>query len=837
MKYFTKTILFLFCLIFEINHAQVLITPSGSITENFNSLASAGTNTWTDNSTIPNWLSQRTGTGTTYVASTGNSNAGGLYSFGSTVTPTDRALGSLGSSNPAAGAFAHGILLQNTLGVPVTSLAINYTGEQWRMGGPTSSLQTISFWYKISPTPLTALTPSNNTGWTAVTALDFSSPQTNTTAAALDGNLPANRVVISPVTIPSFSLSNNDYVLLKWEDPDHLASDHGLSIDDVTIKWILPPPTVTGITNLNVCVGSQIQIAGTNFNGVSTLSVGNVPVSSFTVNSLTQITAIVGAPASGSVTVITSGGSATSSAVLNVLASPSITATSSNSFICQGSTAILTASGALTYSWNTGATTASIAVSPSVTTNYIVTGANVAGCTDTKIVSLNVYTNPTVIVSSNSSSLCTGSTATLTASGAASYSWNTGSTNTVISVSPSTTVVYTVTGSNSGCTDTKTISLNVIQGPTLTAVSTSSAICSGATSTLAVSGASTYLWNTGSTNTVISVSPSVTTNYTVSGTDASGCSDTKTIALTVNPNPTVNISATTSFVCIGSTATLTASGANTYSWSTGATNTLITVSPTVTTSYQLFGTDALGCTDTKSITLAINSNPTVSAVASASAICAGSTATLVASGATNYTWTSIGSTSLVTVTPIASTIYSVTGQTNGCSNTATIALTTIPNPTVLATASQSVLCDNGSTGSSILTASTNATSYSWSNGANTTTTSVTPTLTTNYTVTVTQSGCSSNAIVTVSVTNCTGVNENTNTYIGIYPNPLNEALTVYGLGKEVTLELYDVAGKLIVTEKVNGTTTINTTFLEKGVYILNITDNGTLIKASKLLKN
>ena len=98
MKYFTSTILFLFCLIFEINHAQVLITPAGSISENFNSLASARTNTWTDNSTIPTWLSQRTGTGTTYVASIGNSNAGGLYSFGSTVTPTDRALGSLGSS-------------------------------------------------------------------------------------------------------------------------------------------------------------------------------------------------------------------------------------------------------------------------------------------------------------------------------------------------------------------------------------------------------------------------------------------------------------------------------------------------------------------------------------------------------------------------------------------------------------------------------------------------------------------------------------------------------------------------------------------------------------------
>ena len=90
----------------------------------------------------------------------------------------------------------------------------------------------------------------------------------------------------------------------------------------------------------------------------------------------------------------------------------------------------------------------------------------------------------------------------------------------------------------------------------------------------------------------------------------------------------------------------------------------------------------------------------------------------------------------------------------------------------------------------------------------------------------------------LEVNACEGIEELSNSAtLGIYPNPINEALTVYGLSKEATLELYDVAGKLIVTEKINGTTTINTTFLEKGVYILNITDNGTLIKASKLLKN
>jgi hypothetical protein len=192
---------------------------------------------------------------------------------------------------------------------------------------------------------------------------------------------------------------------------------------------------------------------------------------------------------------------------------------------------------------------------------------------------------------------------------------------------------------------------------------------------------------------------------------------------------------------------------------------------------------------------------------------------------------------LVIITPSASTIYSVTGETNGCVNTATVGVNAIPNPTILAVASQSVLCDNGSTGSSILTVSTNATAYSWSNGANTTTTAVTPTLTTNYTITVTQGGCSSNAVLTISVTNCTGVNENTDIVIGIYPNPVNEALTVYGLDKDVTLELYDVAGKLVLSERINGTTTINTTCLDQGIYILKLISNNKLIKVNRVIKN
>ena len=63
------------------------------------------------------------------------------------------------------------------------------------------------------------------------------SPVFNVTASALDGNLAANRVSLTSISIPGLVLNNGEYLMLKWEDPNHIGSDHGLSIDDVSITW------------------------------------------------------------------------------------------------------------------------------------------------------------------------------------------------------------------------------------------------------------------------------------------------------------------------------------------------------------------------------------------------------------------------------------------------------------------------------------------------------------------------------------------------------------------------------------------------------------------------
>ncbi len=244
-------------LLINSNQAQILITASGSNSENFDALINTGSGTWTDNSTIANWYSQRFGTGTTYSASTGSSNAGGLYSFGSTGA-TERALGSIGSNNAAVGGFAHGVQLKNTSGGTVSNVQVSYTLEQWRNSG-TNVVNQLYCYYKKSTNRIDSLNPPDTfhippvdinaiNGWTPISGLTLVAPISTGTAGALDGNAAANRVSISGFTIPGLTLANNEFLMIKWDDSNHVTSDHGLGIDDVNISWTVSTTTVPSLS-------------------------------------------------------------------------------------------------------------------------------------------------------------------------------------------------------------------------------------------------------------------------------------------------------------------------------------------------------------------------------------------------------------------------------------------------------------------------------------------------------------------------------------------------------------------------------------------------------------
>jgi hypothetical protein len=245
--------------------AQVLMSAGTTYSQDFNTLASQssqGTN-WTDNITIPGWYaSQSLGNLviTNYRVSAGGANNGSLYSFG-TGSDADRALGSIGSGTP--GNFAYGVRIQNDTASFMTNFTVAYTGEEWRNGG-NATAQKLSFFYTISSSPITTSDAvSNSFAWTPVTALDFTTPTTGATAAALDGNAAANRTVISAVTLPGVVVAPSQEIFLRWFDPNDSGNDHGVSIDDLTVTFSPVSITTNAPTYATVTPLAQTNKAGT----------------------------------------------------------------------------------------------------------------------------------------------------------------------------------------------------------------------------------------------------------------------------------------------------------------------------------------------------------------------------------------------------------------------------------------------------------------------------------------------------------------------------------------------------------------------------------------------
>jgi hypothetical protein len=434
--------------------------------------------------------------------------------------------------------------------------------------------------------------------------------------------------------------------------------------------------------------------------------------------------------------------------------------------ICPGASATLTAGGGVTYTWSPGgATTASVVVSPTVTTTYTLTGSGADGCDGTKTKTVTVKPTATVTIS-GPPFICNGSAGTLTASiggGPATYTWNTAATTAAITVSPTVTTTYSVTAASSGgpggCPGTASYTLNVTPNPPPTVtISGSTVTCSGSADLLTAGGAATYTWNTGATTATISPTPTVNTTYTVTGTDASGCTNTATLSITANPLPHVTVN--NPVICAGGTTTLTATGANTYTWSTSATTASITVSPTITTSYSVAGTSTVtGCTSAQAVgTVTVNALPTLTVTPAT--ICPTATATLTAnpSTETSYTW-SAGLTpagSSATGSPTVTTTYTVSAtNSNGCIGSTTAQIVVVSNLTVTATPSSSVTC----AGNSVTLTGLGASSYSWTSSGGTmsggtgTTVTVTPgSPSTTYTVNGSSGTCTATPyVLTVNV--------------------------------------------------------------------------------------
>lgn len=331
--------------------------------------------------------------------------------------------------------------------------------------------------------------------------------------------------------------------------------------------WLLP---LSGNTDFQrVCPASTTtySVAGTDANGCKDTATGTV-----TVNAIPQLMA-------------------------------------ADAGICPGGSAVLTASGASTYTWAppTGLSSisgASVTANPSATTTYTVCGTSAEGCSACK--NVKVIVGALIPTVSKDSTVCKGSCMQLIAHGGTQYSWLpvTGLSNPASAsptACPATATTYTVTVSDGNCSGSATVTITVIAQPVI--VASPAKICKGETAILNANGADHYSWkpplnlNT-TTGSTVQASPPVTTTYTITGTSASGCKDTTTVLVTVNPLP--RVLAKGGSCCTGEQVVLKAQGALTYNWSPGTglsstTDSVVKASSKQTIIYTVTGTDGNGC--------------------------------------------------------------------------------------------------------------------------------------------------------------------------------------------------------------------------------------------------
>jgi hypothetical protein len=325
-----------------------------------------------------------------------------------------------------------------------------------------------------------------------------------------------------------------------------------------------------------------------------------------------------------------------------------------------------------TFNWSTGSTTKSISVSPTVTTTYsvIMTGTN--GCSIQRTVTITI-TAATVAIVGLPAALCPGSSSTLSAMamqpGPFSYSWSTGASTRTISTNVPGNYSVTVVNSN-GCAATQAYSLGTSSTLSLNAITIPGVLCAGGTGTVRATGATSYTWSNGSTTPNATVAPNGNTTYSVYG-EFGTCSGTASVLFSVNVIPTITAVSNPPAICPGGTATLTASGASTYTWIPLNVAPSITVAPAGTTNYIVGGTNP-GCqVRTATVTVIVAADPVVSVSSSQSLICAGEPVALAASGASTFNWSTGATVAVILVTPGSTTTYSVTGfSTDNCSATA-----------------------------------------------------------------------------------------------------------------------------------------------------------------------
>lgn len=477
----------------------------------------------------------------------------------------------------------------------------------------------------------------------------------------------------------------------------------------------------------------------------------------------------------------TSGCSGVDSTVVNVNSNPVINMNGPYEFCYGGAVSIVTTvnggSGGYTYQWEDGSTTSQLDVSPGATRAYSVTVTDSNGCSSVNSATVIVNELPNVIVPDQN--ICGGGSATLNAIGSGgtpgyTYTWSTAETGPSITVSPGSTTSYTVTIEDSkGCQSSYTATVDVGYNPVVTV--DDDTICETESTVLTANSTGgqaplTYLWSTGETTPSILVTPFSTQSYTVTVTDALGCSGVDSGTVTLVAKPVVQVKANDPD-CDGNPGNVTLiftdspqtniyfslDGGETYPYVVDdSTDSLVIAQGAGTYDVWVSWGSDFCATDLPNVTIADYTALQVVPI-NDTTMCDGTLMTInpiVSEGTSPYTynWSTGSFAPTLSVSPDTTTTYSVTISDNaGCSKIDTFVVTVYDNP-VIETFNYE-MCPEGSVNLAPTSTGGNGPyTYAWNFGISGDVVTVSPEATTTYTVTVTTSeGCTDVGTSTVTV--------------------------------------------------------------------------------------
>jgi hypothetical protein len=496
--------------------------------------------------------------------------------------------------------------------------------------------------------------------------------------------------------------------------------------------------------------------------------------------------------------------------------------------ILNGSTTQQTATAVTSILWSNGITnnTQFVPTASGVLT-ATATGAN--GCTTQDQVTITVLALPSVNAGIDQT-ICAGTGVTLTATGAASYSWNNGI-NQGITFYPTVSQIYTVTGIGAnGCVNQDQVQVNISNGPAVT-VSAPQTVCANTSAAFSAfpQNALGGYWSTNGSGTILPNTSSAAINYIPSVNDpqvvtltyvATNACGNASNATTVNvlTLPTLNAGVDQA-VCEGSSVVLNAASNGSVTWLASNVNNGVAFVPAATATYTAVATGANNCTIQDQLVVTVLPLPDVSAGADIT-ICSGTDVILVGAGAVDYSWNN-GVSNGVSFTPNATSIYTVTGTAaNGCSSSDQVLVTVNSTPQAVAT----ILNSN------TLEATPAGMNYQWINCTSGTDVPNASFVTFNalengtYAVIVTSlEGCSDQSdCITLDAV---GVDQIADIVMSVQPNPTSGDLNI-SMPSDLTAsaQVFDAQGKLVIDQtNVSNGSVLNLMNMTTGVYMIRIT--------------